>query len=106
MWPSLGMLITNRIIALCMQVRPEPQICGHWWSHEVGMYIADGIYRVGMCVAHIADGCKVVLANTYGTEAARDWILVYRFGDPPGFWFTGFCFTGIVTSLEILRDRA
>ena len=95
MWPSLGMLITNRIIALCMQVRPEPQICGHWWSHEVGM-----------CVAHIADGCKDVLANTYGSEAARDWILVYRFGDPPGFWFTGFCFTGIVTSLEILRDRA
>lgn len=45
----LGMLITNRIIALCMQVCPEPQICGHSWSHEVGMYIADGIYRVGVC---------------------------------------------------------
>lgn len=82
-WPSLGMLVTNRIIALCMQVCPESQICGHSWLHEVGIYIADGTYRTGMCVAHIADGHKVVLANTYGSEAARDWILVYRCGDLP-----------------------
>ena len=63
------MLVTNGIIALCMQVCPESQICGHSWLREVGIYIADG---------H-----KVLLANTYGSEAARDWILVYRCGDLP-----------------------
>lgn len=58
--------------------------CGHM---KLVWLIADGIYRVGMCVAHIVDGTQVVPANTHGVRLPGDWILVHRFGDPDS-WFT------------------